>query len=67
ARLFHAIRDYTADGKGGWFLVTQIQSGGGLYAQRLVSKKHYPMDAAKQRALRIAQFPEVDEPESAVL
>jgi len=67
ARLFHAIRDYTADGKGGWFLVTQIQSGGGLYAQRLVSTKHYPMDAAKQRALRIARFPEVEEPERAVL
>ena len=67
ARLFHAIRDYTADGKGGWWLVTQIQSGGGLYAQRLVTTKHYPMDAAKQRALRIAQFPATDEPEVAAL
>ena len=33
-RLFHAIRDLTADAYGGWHLVTNIQSGGGLYAQR---------------------------------
>jgi len=57
-RLFHAIRDYTADGKGGWFLVTQVQSGGGLFAQRLVSLKHYPMAQAKRRALSVARFPE---------
>jgi 4-hydroxybutyryl-CoA dehydratase / vinylacetyl-CoA-Delta-isomerase len=67
ARLFHAIRDFTADARGGWWLVTLIQSGGGLYAQRLVSTKHYPMDAAKQRALNLAGFPGADEPKGVPL
>ena len=53
-RLFHAIRDYTADAFGGWQLVTMLQSGGGLYAQRLVTRKHYDMDKAKALALDIA-------------
>ncbi len=43
-RLFHAIRDLTADAYGGWKLVTDIQSGGGLYAQRIVARKHYDME-----------------------
>ncbi|MEP9392872.1 4-hydroxyphenylacetate 3-hydroxylase N-terminal domain-containing protein [Gordonia sp. VNQ95] len=53
-RLFHAIRDFTADAYGGWQLVTMIQSGGGLYAQRLVARKHYDMDKAKRLALELA-------------
>lgn len=53
-QLFHAIRDYTADAYGGWQLVTMLQSGGGLYAQRLVARKHYDMDHAKQLALELA-------------
>lgn len=53
-RLFHAIRDYTADALGGWQLVTMLQSGGGLYAQRLVARKHYDIEAAKRLALRHA-------------
>lgn len=53
-RLFHTIRDMTADAFGGWQLVTMMQSGGGLYAQRLVTRKHYDMDRAKQLALRAA-------------
>ncbi|GAA3724657.1 4-hydroxybutyryl-CoA dehydratase/vinylacetyl-CoA-Delta-isomerase [Spinactinospora alkalitolerans] len=56
-RLFHAIRDYTADAFGGWQLVTMIQSGGGLYAQRLVSRKHYDMDKAKALALEVVNGP----------
>jgi 4-hydroxybutyryl-CoA dehydratase / vinylacetyl-CoA-Delta-isomerase len=56
-RLFHTIRDYTADAMGGWHMVTQLQSGGGLYAQRLVTVKHYPMAAAKKLALELANFP----------
>ncbi|MGH7857626.1 MAG: 4-hydroxyphenylacetate 3-hydroxylase C-terminal domain-containing protein, partial [Candidatus Binatia bacterium] len=40
-RLFHAIRDLTADAYGGWLQVTNIQGGGGLYAQRIVTRKHY--------------------------
>lgn len=50
-RLFHAIRDLTADAYGGWRAVTNIQAGGGLYAQRIVTRKHYDLDRAKQMAL----------------
>lgn len=53
-RLFHAIRDFTADAYGGWQLVTMLQSGGGLYAQRLVARKHYNMDRAKELARDLA-------------
>jgi 4-hydroxybutyryl-CoA dehydratase/vinylacetyl-CoA-Delta-isomerase len=49
-RLFHAIRDFTADTYGGWQHVTMLQSGGGLYAQRLVVHKHYDMTHAKNLA-----------------
>ncbi len=44
-RLFHAIRDLTADAYGGWQPVTNVQAGGGLYAQRIVTRKHYDLDA----------------------
>ena len=54
ARLMHAIRDLTADAFGGWKFVTNLQSGGGLYAQRIVTRRHYDMDRAKQRALKLA-------------
>jgi 4-hydroxybutyryl-CoA dehydratase/vinylacetyl-CoA-Delta-isomerase len=56
-RLFHAIRDMTADAFGGWHLVTNVQSGGGLYAQRIVTRKHYDMEAAKQMAREAAGIP----------
>ena len=49
-RLFHAIRDLTADAFGGWHLVTNLQSGGGLFAQRLVTRKQYDMERAKSIA-----------------
>jgi 4-hydroxybutyryl-CoA dehydratase/vinylacetyl-CoA-Delta-isomerase len=51
-RLFHAIRDLTADALGGWRNVTNVQAGGGLYAQRIVTRRHYDLEAAKQKALR---------------
>ncbi|HVB41228.1 MAG TPA: 4-hydroxyphenylacetate 3-hydroxylase C-terminal domain-containing protein [Streptosporangiaceae bacterium] len=47
ASLFRAIRDLTADAYGGWHLVTNIQSGGGLFAQRLVTRRLYDMDRAR--------------------
>ena len=53
-RLFHAIRDLTADAYGGWKFVTNIQAGGGLYAQRIVTRKHYDLEGAKQKARAIA-------------
>jgi 4-hydroxybutyryl-CoA dehydratase/vinylacetyl-CoA-Delta-isomerase len=59
-RLFHAIRDLTADTYGGWKAVTNIQAGGGLYAQRIVTRKHYDLDGAKERALRVAGLADGD-------
>jgi 4-hydroxybutyryl-CoA dehydratase/vinylacetyl-CoA-Delta-isomerase len=59
-RLFHALRDLTADSYGGWRLVTNIQAGGGLYAQRIVTRKHYDLDRAKRMALAAAGMDESD-------
>jgi 4-hydroxybutyryl-CoA dehydratase/vinylacetyl-CoA-Delta-isomerase len=53
-RLFHAIRDLTADAFGGWHLVTNLQSGGGLFAQRIVSRKYYDIQRAKNLAREAA-------------
>ena len=55
-KLFHAIRDTTADSLGGWNAVTNIQAGGGLYAQRIVSRAHYDLDGAKRMALASAHM-----------
>jgi 4-hydroxybutyryl-CoA dehydratase/vinylacetyl-CoA-Delta-isomerase len=57
-RLFHAIRDLTADAYGGWLQVTNIQGGGGLFAQRIVTRKHYDVDRAKRLALGAAGLAE---------
>lgn len=46
-RLFHLIRDLTADAMGGWEMVTKSLAGGGMYAQRSVARTHYDLDAAK--------------------
>jgi 4-hydroxybutyryl-CoA dehydratase / vinylacetyl-CoA-Delta-isomerase len=53
-RLFHAIRDATADAFGGWRMVTNVQAGGGLYAQRIVTRRHYDLQGAKRKALLAA-------------
>ena len=57
-RLFHTIRDLTADAFGGWKQVTNIQAGGGLYAQRIVTRKHYDLEHAKRLALAAAGLDE---------
>ncbi|MBW2416273.1 MAG: 4-hydroxyphenylacetate 3-hydroxylase, partial [Deltaproteobacteria bacterium] len=57
-KLFHAIRDMTADALGGWHAVTNIQAGGGLYAQRIVSRMHYDLEGAKRLALERANMTE---------
>jgi 4-hydroxybutyryl-CoA dehydratase / vinylacetyl-CoA-Delta-isomerase len=54
AKLFHAIRDLTADAYGGWKAVTNVQAGGGLYAQRIVTRKYYDLNGAKRKALHVA-------------
>ena len=43
---------------GGWNAVTNIQVGGGLYAQRIVSRMYYDMERAKQTALKTAGMEE---------
>ena len=60
ARLMHTIRDLTADAYGGWKFVTNLQAGGGLYAQRIVTRKHYDLDGAKRKALGVAGLAEDD-------
>jgi 4-hydroxybutyryl-CoA dehydratase/vinylacetyl-CoA-Delta-isomerase len=55
AQLFHAIRDVTSDAFGGWRQVSNVLSGGGLRAQRLVARKHFDMDRAKERALALIE------------
>jgi 4-hydroxybutyryl-CoA dehydratase/vinylacetyl-CoA-Delta-isomerase len=54
ARLFHAIRDLTADAYGGWKAVTNVQAGGGLYAQRIVTRRYYDLKGAKEKAMHVA-------------
>ena len=55
AQLFHAIRDIAADSFGGWRQVSNVLSGGGLLAQRLVARKHFDMETAKARALQLLE------------
>jgi 4-hydroxybutyryl-CoA dehydratase/vinylacetyl-CoA-Delta-isomerase len=49
-KIMHAIRDVVADAYGGWRSVTAIHGGGGLYAQRLVTRSFYPMAGAVEIA-----------------
>jgi 4-hydroxybutyryl-CoA dehydratase/vinylacetyl-CoA-Delta-isomerase len=62
-RLFHAIRDLTAGTYGGWKAVTTLQAGGGLYAQRSVTRKHFDLEHARRRALELINLPTPGEPE----
>ncbi len=65
SRLMHTIRDLTADAYGGWKFVTNLQAGGGLYAQRIVTRKHYDLDGAKRKALALTGVDEDGNPISA--
>lgn len=60
AKLMHAIRDLTADAYGGYKSVISLQAGGGLYAQRIVTRRHYDIDAAKRGALDLAGIEDGD-------
>ncbi|MDO8361665.1 MAG: 4-hydroxyphenylacetate 3-hydroxylase N-terminal domain-containing protein [Actinomycetota bacterium] len=53
--LFHTIRNMTADEWGGREAVSWLQSGGGLFAQRTVTRNHYDMNAAKSTALALME------------
>ncbi len=51
-KLYHYIRDTTADALGGWSSVTGKQAGGGQFAQRMVTARNYDMERAKAIARR---------------
>jgi 4-hydroxybutyryl-CoA dehydratase/vinylacetyl-CoA-Delta-isomerase len=51
-RLFHYVRDTTADAYGGWSFVTGQLAGGGQHAQRIVTMRQYDMEHAKEIARR---------------
>ncbi|HEX6030928.1 MAG TPA: 4-hydroxyphenylacetate 3-hydroxylase C-terminal domain-containing protein, partial [Tepidiformaceae bacterium] len=53
-KLYNLIRDKTADAYGGWGLVTNIQAGGGLAAQKIVMSRSYDLEHAKQVAREAA-------------
>jgi 4-hydroxybutyryl-CoA dehydratase/vinylacetyl-CoA-Delta-isomerase len=57
-KIFHVIRDLTADHYGGWAKVTNQMVGGGLYAQRMATLRTFPSEAAKARARQMAKIPE---------
>ncbi len=50
-RVYTLIRDMTADAFGGWHLVTSLQAGGGLKAQRIMMSRTFDMAQAKRQAL----------------
>ncbi|PCJ66180.1 MAG: 4-hydroxyphenylacetate 3-hydroxylase [Candidatus Hydrogenedentota bacterium] len=53
-RLYNLVRDITADTRGGWDMVTTLQSGGGLAAQKILTYRGFDMDGAKALARRQA-------------
>ena len=53
-RIYNLIRDLTADAYGGWNLVTTLQAGGGLPAQRVMMNRTYDLARAKAKAKRAA-------------
>jgi len=53
-RVLNLIRDLTADAYGGWHLVTTLQAGGGLAAQRTMMNRTYDLAAARRAALAAA-------------
>lgn len=55
-RLLLAMRDLTSSAWAGYHSVAILQSGGGLHAQRIVTRARYDMKAARQRALDAANL-----------
>ena len=53
-KLFHAAKDLTSGAHAGYNAVAQLQAGGGLYAQRTVTRGRYDMRAARAKALEAA-------------
>jgi 4-hydroxybutyryl-CoA dehydratase / vinylacetyl-CoA-Delta-isomerase len=57
-KIFHVIRDLTADHYGGWAKITNQMVGGGLHAQRMATLRTFPSEAAKARVRRVARISE---------
>jgi len=57
-KIFHLIRDLTADQYGGWKKVSEQMIGGGLIAQRMNALDHYPIDDVKAKARKVAKLDE---------
>ena len=55
-KIFHLVRDMSADQYGGWKKVTEQMIGGGLIDQRMNALDHYPLEAVKARARAAAQI-----------
>jgi 4-hydroxybutyryl-CoA dehydratase/vinylacetyl-CoA-Delta-isomerase len=53
-RLYNLVRDSTADAYGGWEMVTTVQAGGGIAAQRIVVMRTFDMEGAKRAAKKAA-------------
>ncbi|MBV9995922.1 MAG: hypothetical protein JO127_12000 [Caulobacteraceae bacterium] len=53
-RLLQAIRDLSASEFGGQRAVSKLHGGGGLYAQRVVTRGRYDLERAKRLALEAA-------------
>jgi len=56
-KLYNLLRDLTADTYGGWELVTTLQAGGGLTAQKIVSYRGYDLEGARNLAKLRAGIP----------
>ena len=55
-KIFHLIRDISADQYGGWKKVTEQMIGGGLIAQRMNALDHYPLETVKAKARAAAKI-----------
>jgi 4-hydroxybutyryl-CoA dehydratase / vinylacetyl-CoA-Delta-isomerase len=55
-RIFHLIRDMTADKYSGWAKINNQLIGGGMYAQKLAALETYDIAAAKAKARETAQI-----------
>jgi len=55
-RVFHLIRDLTADAYGGWLKVVSQSVAGGTHAQRVAAHAHYDLERARRRVRDVARL-----------
>jgi 4-hydroxybutyryl-CoA dehydratase/vinylacetyl-CoA-Delta-isomerase len=61
AKLFHAVRDVTVSAFAGYEMIGLLQGGGGLHAQRVVTRSRYDFARARELALAMARLDEGDD------